>query len=382
MDTSTIIALIVKRLRHEISEKEERAFQIWINAEPSNASLYKKLKEEYENKNACQEYREFESLKDWNRLIGKIKKKRKIRYAGIVAVSALLIASPFIFLKFVKYRFPEENAICNLSRSNVVLILSEGDTLNLSGNEKSDIQKIPLIKNTGNSGEYIGDTNCRTLRYDILETKARGIYAFGLRDGSKITLNSDSRLKLPKNFIGNTREVYLEGEAYFEIASDPARPFVIHCRDYRIIVKGTAFNVSSYPDDNYSVTTLAEGSIDIVCKNEIFHLNPGHAFSFGESGTEIRTVDPLCHIAWKDNKFCFDKEDMASIMKKISRWYGINFIFKNPKIEFLVFSGYISRYENPEKVFQVIEDVAGVRISESKKGNFIIESKSEQIIKP
>ncbi len=85
MDTSTIIALIVKRLRHEISEKEERAFQLWIKAEPSNAALYKKLKEEYENKNACQEYREFESLKDWNRLIGKIKKKRKIRYAGIVA---------------------------------------------------------------------------------------------------------------------------------------------------------------------------------------------------------------------------------------------------------------------------------------------------------
>ena len=153
-----------------------------------------------------------------------------------------------------------------------------------------------------------------------------------LSDGSTVHLNYGSKIKYPQNFIGETREVNLIGEGYFEVAHNPKKPFIVKTREINIKALGTTFNVDAYPETNKIATTLVEGKVVLekILKNgelkSIGTLVPGQYVSFNSNSGEMLSskgnIDK--YIAWIDGKLVFDNEPIGSMAKTLSRMFNVD----------------------------------------------------------
>jgi len=153
---------------------------------------------------------------------------------------------------------------------------------------------------------------------------------FSLKDGSKIKLNADSRLLIPESFTDSTRVVELtSGEAYFEVAPDEDRPFIVKTNELAVAVLGTAFNVHSYTSDNIVSIAVTEGKVAVgkPHKPATFYLTPGEACYFNKQTGELKksTFDNEKLLAWKDGILIFEDADVNDILKELERWYGVEF---------------------------------------------------------
>ena len=150
-----------------------------------------------------------------------------------------------------------------------------------------------------------------------------------LPDGTKIWLNSDSKLRVPSNFAASkTREVYLDGEAYFDVAKNPSKPFVVHTLFVEVKVLGTAFNVKSYRDDSQIETTLIHGKVSIGKTGDTNGLvllpNQKAIFSKKTSDMSVHAVANIdIPTAWRQNKLVFDGAPLADVILQLERWYDV-----------------------------------------------------------
>ena len=161
---------------------------------------------------------------------------------------------------------------------------------------------------------------------------------FKLPDGSIVKLNADSKLTFPKDFSLDIREVILEGEAFFEIRKDSLRPFIVKTNKLSTSVLGTSFNVKAYTGEDVEVALLT-GKV-IVSGNSSFtrdiQLLPKEMaiYHHNDQSIEKTTFDPIEKLAWRENTLHFNNSDFDGIIRTMERWYGINFIVKQPhKIE-------------------------------------------------
>ena len=113
------------------------------------------------------------------------------------------------------------------------------------------------------------------LEYNTLTVPVGAEYNLVLSDGTKVYLNAGSELRFPVAFVGDVREVYLNGEGYFEVAKDSTKTFKVHAADMTAIVLGTSFNVKAYSDQGHAETTLEEGHVRVVCGHREFDVHPG-----------------------------------------------------------------------------------------------------------
>lgn len=158
-----------------------------------------------------------------------------------------------------------------------------------------------------------------------------------LPDGSKVTLNSDSRITYPARFSGNTREVEFSGEGYFEVQKDSLHPMVVRCnKNFKVIVYGTTFNIKSYGNDNTAKTTLISGSIKIVenvdGKELVRDIVPNQSYTIVENkklATLETKVDTEKVCEWKDGILSFDSTPLSEVAKILERWHGIKIVIEN-----------------------------------------------------
>ncbi|MCR8560103.1 FecR family protein [Mucilaginibacter sp. BJC16-A38] len=199
-------------------------------------------------------------------------------------------------------------------------------------------------------------------------TKPKTHSIITLTDGTKVTLNAESTLKYPASFDGSTREVYLIGEAYFDVHKDHQHPFIIHTQKMNVKVLGTAFNVKAYPQDATTETTLIRGAIEVtladrpsdriilkpneklILKNhtDVRHKDV-HKITAGENNETQYTLTTLTHYkandtsvietAWLKNKLVFRNEDFSTLAERMQRWYGVNIIFENEELKQYRFNG-------------------------------------------
>ena len=181
-----------------------------------------------------------------------------------------------------------------------------------------------------------------------------------LPDGSKVWLNSASRIEYAKDFNDSIRSVFLEGEAYFDVVKDKTKPFIVHTSDIDIRVLGTAFNIKSYPKESSIETTLIHGLIEVTNKRDlsapkvILHPHDKLIFNKEESkpGTRKEDMRPMAvhspysisslpknipdssvvETAWTHNKLVFDGETFREIASKMERWYNVTINFKSEKV--------------------------------------------------
>ena len=172
------------------------------------------------------------------------------------------------------------------------------------------------------------------------------------QDGTKVYINSDSKLRYPKKFALNTREVYLEGEAYFVVAKNKNRPFIVNLSGPAIHVLGTSFNVNTYKKDVIE-TSLLTGKIKISGGSlpHEYTLTPGEkaTYSSVDKALKITKADVHVETGWCNDYLIFDSEPLIDVIEQIERWYGVEIELKYPQIAQDLLSGSF-RHENIQNV--------------------------------
>lgn len=156
-----------------------------------------------------------------------------------------------------------------------------------------------------------------------------------LSDGTKVWLNSDTKIRYPGNFSKNQRDVYLEGEAFFEVTKSGHQPFIVHTSDLDIKVLGTKFNVKAYSDEDQVETSLFEGKINLLYQtpgatNQIEkEVAPGQSFAYNKTNHQLGNHRfPQEEIdGWKKNQLIFKDDTFSNLVRKVERWYDVEVVY-------------------------------------------------------
>jgi ferric-dicitrate binding protein FerR (iron transport regulator) len=198
-----------------------------------------------------------------------------------------------------------------------------------------------------------------------------------LPDGTDVWLNSASSLTYDGTYNKTERVVYLQGEAYFEVSKDKARPFIVRVNDISIEALGTSFNVKAYPDDGYIAATLIEGSIRVYSPFQSEILEPNEKLTFSkENGLFARSVLPDAgkNALWIDNQLAFEQERLGDIAGTLERMYNVRVHFASEDLKNIRFSGTVKN-NNLENVLQLIAFVSPIRYSLENDTTIVIHSK-------
>ena len=298
-------------------------------------------------------------------------RRRVSRYFGYAATILLLLGTYFI------YRIESRTEI---KPKDVVAMkpIQPGvgkATLIVSNREEIQLHKNCQLELTDNSGtKYRNDsatlyyqtgtpenTTAQTDNIHTLVIGRGGEYSVMLTDGTKVHLNSDSKLRFPVTFTRSERRVYLEGEAYFEVSRDERHPFIVEGKDFAVQVLGTSLNISNYKDDDVSRVVLLEGSVQVKKANKNYKLKPDEALEISGDDISIKKTNARNAISWKNDKFYFSNERLEVVMMKLARWYDVNLFYTNQTIKDYHFTGFIPKYADITKAFRVLELTADVK---------------------
>lgn len=189
-------------------------------------------------------------------------------------------------------------------------------------------------------------------------TSPRGqITSLTLFDGSIVWLNSESTIKYASNFNRRKREVYVEGEAYFEVVKNTKRPFIVNIGKSQVKVHGTKFNVKAYPTDQYVETVLIEGKVEFIDNNRSLFLEPNQRIALSKETGRIEKglVDTKETMAWKEGKVYFNNQSLSLIIQQLERWYELEFHFNESEIANYHFTGVINREKSIEYNLKIIQ---------------------------
>ncbi len=306
--------LLGKRLAGELSAEESAEFTGYISANQSYKKEYESLKSYWQQEDAPDEHT--------IALFEKIKKQTDIaEITGQQQQSSHVIGKPNSLPLYRQWQ-----AIAAIL---AIALLSFGTYQFFSADQRG--QQTTSIK------------------WKRFYTPARVRSVLTLPDGSKVTLNSASALRYPAAFSGDTREVYLTGEAYLDVAHDRKHPFILHTEKMDIRVLGTQFNVKSYADDSTKEATLFRGSIAVTFPeypDSRVLLKPSEKVVVKNSGYERSTTaffDNENHYhmetMWMKGQLAFRDASLGSIANSLARKYGVKMVFKNNNIRNLKFSG-------------------------------------------
>ncbi|MDQ0964616.1 transmembrane sensor [Flavobacterium sp. W4I14] len=200
-------------------------------------------------------------------------------------------------------------------------------------------------------------------------TKAAEVKYIVLADGSTVKMNSGSSLKYPDHFTAATRDVYLSGEAFFDVKKDAQHPFIVHTEQLAVKVLGTAFDVKAYHNDAFTETTLIRGSVAISLKDntkQTFILKPNDKFTLagGKAGMSQLThfsgtgTDKVMETAWTNHELIYKNNRFDEIARLFERWYDVKITFKEADLKTMKFTGHVDKETISEalNVLKMIEN--------------------------
>jgi ferric-dicitrate binding protein FerR (iron transport regulator) len=262
---------------------------------------------------------------------------RTLRIAAASTIGAILVTGA-IYLSNKHVRTRQAAAEIPPGGNKAVLVLDDGEKLVLDSAADGRIASqasSDIIKRTNGQIVYQANDPAQhrpdALMYNSLVVPKGGQYKIVLPDGSTVWINSASTLKYPASFAGQrTREVYLTGEAYFEIAPDKIRPFIVKSATQEARVLGTHFDINAYPDNADIKTTLLEGGLEVksLLHGDSCRLRPGKQAVVSE-GISVRDVDVENVTDWKDGYFIFHEEALDDILVRLSRWYNVDIVCRD-----------------------------------------------------
>ena len=252
------------------------------------------------------------------------------------------------------------------------LLLHNGDTLRLSsqGNgllatgDGSIEQQDNSLYYRHNNKEQPTDTDA----WNTLTTPAGTLFRLTLADGTRVWLNAASSLRYPVSFGGSDRTVSLQGEAYFEVAHNSAKPFYVQAGQSTIKVLGTHFNIDAYGDEGTINTTLLEGSVEVSCGSHRRTIQPGQQARSTTAAISIGAADTEEAVAWKNGSFLFRNTAAEALLAQVGRWYGMEVVYRSRPTGH--FRASLQRTERLAHLLQVLNTTGNMHITQ--QGNQLI----------
>lgn len=311
----------------------------------------------------------------------KLRRKQRKHQLRRVLTTATSIAAAVLFITFNVYnqfktQDPKEEVILaqDFSHNNIsvpTLVTSKGmtydiDPVNMLSMQMVDDEDDIVIQKEGNRISYMmnEESVSSEMKYHDLIVPQQYTSSLELADGTKITVNAGSTLHFPVQFTDSIREVTLSGEAFFEVAKSD-KPFIVHVNDMSVKVYGTKFNINTLNDK--IETVLVEGSVGVSAQGgEEMRMRPNQLLVYShnekKSSMSLRDIDVNDYVAWLSSDFQYRKRPVSSILKDVSRWYGIQINYSELiKLDELNISLYAPRDEELNEVLDLIEMGANVK---------------------
>ncbi|MDO6492222.1 MULTISPECIES: FecR family protein [unclassified Cellulophaga] len=378
---SKLDKLIVKYLTRESSKKELDKLEKELNEEVKSKESLK----DYIKINVVSDFvlQKFDIEKTRAALLHTIAEdKRKATNAKVIKLVKYAAAAVFAgtLITGVFFKASLFNTITNNTQvvkteikgglSKPTLSLEDGSVVILENGKQVNVGNATT---NGKELTYLpGNEQNKEVIYNSLTVPRGGEFALELADGTKVWLNSESKLKYPVHFKkGRTRSVELVyGEAYFDVTSSEDNNgdgFNVITNQQNIAVLGTEFNIKAYKDENFIYSTLVEGHIVLENKSFKADMLPGQqaviANGISEK-VEVYNVNVENEIAWRKGNFNFKNKSLKEIMKVLSRWYDVDFVIENKELENINFKGVLGKNQDIETILQIIKNTSNINAYE------------------
>lgn len=344
-DYESIRRLYIEKLAGIINPDDELRLQALTEKNKHNREFFESLVREKETLGTDSFINELNTDKELAKL-KKLIRRRKFNYTWLSTAAAILILAGVGWWYWQSQEQEPFNPeqIVSIQDNGQVQLHTEGSIVNLNNSKDSTINVGSLKFNTsGNSIESIEGK--ASVTYNTLVVPAKLDYSVNLSDGTKIHLNSSSQLRFPSQFSGDKREIYIEGEAYLEVAKNKQKPFIVHTRNADIEVLGTSFNVNTYESENVK-TALVEGAVLLTAKSngQSVKLAPGFQADYDvKSGFKTKAFDADDVLSWKNGVYYFRNVKLRELSPLISRWFDMSLDFQTEKYNDLTISGLIEK---------------------------------------
>lgn len=366
MNQNIDFEIIWKKIHHQTTPEEDILLEKWMNGKSSRRKYYEDAIRYYSDgsqmANSPEELKM--ALENIYRKLGYHSKSRNIQTGILTGLAASLL----LYLSFQYFTTNDTNALVveqyvqsiEPGRRQATLILDDGTQHDLTSVENTSIDAEGVqIVNKGNQLQYINtEGKISGMQFNTLKIPRGGEYFLILSDGTKVWLNAETTLRFPVHFAEDVRKVELTGEAYFEVSKELKMPFVVISGNQQVKVMGTQFNISSYPEDPFIYTTLVEGSVEVTRNDNLDEkivLKPNEQSFFSGTKIQKRDVDVNLYVAWKAGRFMFRDQPLEIIMKTLSKWYNVQFVFNDEKYKEIRFTGNLDRSADFNSILRKIE---------------------------
>lgn len=378
MDETRIYTLFIKYRANKLSSSEYEELRAWLSASDENRKAFEQFLVLQKRNLQHEALKQLDADEAWNRHIQKRRFLHVSRWALRTAVAALLVGCTWIGYHYITYvdnaekslaeLFPNRGSKQALLVSDDGAILSQADSLFTWLDTSGGFGKMQEI----NRFQYKNFTHVKNM--NEVYVPRGGEYSLVLADGTKVWLNAQSTLRFSYPF-DSLRTVYLDGEAYFEVAHNAAKPFEVKTEGNTIRVLGTKFNVRAYKEQSYQVT-LMEGKVRVSNDFASEIILPDKQLS-QVSGTKIYEVLPVnakLYSAWTKGVFEFNNASLKDIMCQLGRWYNVEVDYASEDLKDIRFTGSILRKESLGYALEMIQKVSDVRFSK-RESRVLVERK-------
>lgn len=378
-----IAALIAKSITNSLSEEEARELENWKNASEHNLRLFESMcrKENlYEYSLRAEKY---DRTVGWEQVQKRIRMTRRKKLYTVFWQHVAIFLLPLMAGVFTWYFTHETKPALSKTviaqsvhitpgESKAVLTLGDGTVVGLNAESRQElnesgiqinVDKAELAYDKKEAEAIPAEVTSEEIVYNKIDIPRGGEYKLRLSDGSMVHLNSLSSLRYPVRFSGEVREVELTGEAFFEVSKSQT-PFIVKTKGVDIRVLGTTFNVSAYPENQYTQATLVTGSVRVDTKEggQIM-LKPSQQAELDNRSHElvVRQVDVTFYTSWVSGKIYFKDERLEDIMNTLSRWYDIHVVFADKSKKDLRFGCNLNRYEEIAPFLELLNATGRVK---------------------
>ena len=366
------------------TEEEKREVEAWKNERAGRSELVENLlgqKDMVENDKELKRFPVWEAWRQTEKRLGRPRKGLRLlveccKYAAILAILAgggyFLFRERPLEVKVTKVGMP----VFHSGTKGARLILGDGKVVEITKDNRFQLAETDgtIIRKDSAGIVYNPVTSAGdSLVYNKMETLTGMEYTLALSDGSLVYLNAETSVKYPVVFGESERMVELDGEAYFEVAKDASRPFIVRMNGVDVKVTGTSFNARAYRNEGKVVTTLIEGRVKVNGKTII----PGEQarYEVGNGDLEVAKVDVEHFIAWKEGYFVFRNERLEDVMRTLARWYKVEYHFMDEASKDVRIGARFGRYNDMTPIIEMLRETELVDVLQTNCSLYISKRK-------
>lgn len=366
MVNQRLVYLVKNYFDNKLTNEEEEELLELMTSDPAPSVLeqFDKLYEKYHNLEVFEDSRK---QKNWRLIHSNIQRSRKATntYLWYAAACICLLISVSLYLWKSSFNlknndFMVQNQYIYLKKERGKIYSTSGTGEEINQLNKEGLAKFGIQKD--NQGTIIipaltsHSTNNNVL---TIESSSGQVQCIQLSDGSKVWINSNSKISFPQHFSSQKREVQLIGEAYFEVVHLVGSPFLVKTGSTITEVLGTHFNVNSYPNTSKAITLL-EGKVKVSDSDNTVLLEPGQQAYFKGNTLGKKTVDTTDILAWQEGYFKFDNISIQELIAQIQEWYDVKYVNIKAHSDDR-FSGTYKRTDRLDELLEYLEQVSNLK---------------------